>query len=250
VLFGAPHYTGTMPWFWRAKKSDSPKLSITPRQERAASSKVDLGSLAPPAADFIASACVVQLACATELSSVAKKAWSAVDADALMMAAGVALDRYRTLRTLLGDYEKDVVSALVVPRERLQRHLDRFETTRWYEQVGTMYVLTGFARDFWGTLAGGLPDTVASTVREVIADQGDEELLAGVLERLLAVDVRYVSRLSLWSRRLVGDIMLLCREALSDQARHEPETEIRLEPVFTDVLAKHTNRLDRLGLNA
>jgi hypothetical protein len=239
-----------MAWFWGKNKSDSPKLTVTPKKERSASSKVQLGSLAPPAADFVAGACVMQLAMATELSSVSKKAWSAEDADALMMASGVALDRYRELRTLLADYEKDVVSALVVPRERLKRHLDRFETTRWFEQVGTVYVLTGFARDFWSALAGGLPQKVAAQVQEIIADRGDEDLLAGVLERVLAVDTRYSSRLSLWSRRLVGDIILVCRDALSSAASQDPETDIRLEPVFTDVLAEHTKRLDRLGLTA
>jgi len=239
-----------MAWLWGKKKSDSPKLSVTPRSSKSASSKVELGSLAPPVADFLASASVVQLALSTELSSVAKKAWSAEDADALMMAAGFALDRYRALRTVLGDYEKNVVGALAAPREKLQRHLDRFDTTRWYEQVGTVYVVTGFTRDFWSALATGLPEKVANQVRDIIADKGDEDLLAGVLERLLSVDKRYVSRLSLWSRRLVGDTMLICKDALSTAASTAPDTDIRLEPVFTDVLAGHTTRLDRLGLTA
>lgn len=239
-----------MPWFWGRKKAKTQSLAITPRGEARATSKVDVGSLAPPAADYIAGACVLHLAMASELSSVAHKAWSAEDADALMMASGIAMDRYRALRTLLEDYESDIPRALAVPRDKLARHLERFATTRWYEQVGTVYVLTGFTRDFWSALASGLPKQTSALVLDIIADAGDEDLLAGVLERVLAVDQRYLSRLSLWSRRLVGDIMLICKDTLSRSAIDAPDTDIRLEPVFTDVLAGHTKRLDRLGLTA
>ena len=237
-------------WWWGKKNSHSRKFSVTQRRQSTASSKVELGSLAPPVADYLAGASVVHLALSAELSSVAKHAWSAEDADALMVAAGSALDRYRALRTALADYEKDVAGALAAPREKLQRHLDRFETTRWYEKLGTVYVLTGFARDFWGALATGLPEKVEAQVIDIIADRSDEDLLAGVLERVLAADPKYVSRLSLWSRRLVGDIMLICRDALSSVASSSPDTDIRLEPVFSDVIAQHTRRLDRLGLTA
>jgi hypothetical protein len=239
-----------MAWFWNKKKAKTPIFSVKFKGEGRATSKVDVGALAPPAADYLAGACVLHLALSAELGSVAKSAWSAEDADALMMASGVAMDRYRALRTLLGDYESDVPVALAVPRERLARHLERLGTTRWYEQVGTVYVLTGFSRDFWSALASGLPDKTATAVRDIIADAGDEDLVARVLERLLAVDQRYVSRLSLWSRRLVGDVMLMCKDALSSSAIDAPDTDIRLEPVFTDVLAGHTKRLDRLGLTA
>jgi hypothetical protein len=239
-----------MAWWWGKKKSNSQKFLVTSRRESKASSKVELGSLAPPVADFLAGASVMHLALSAELGSVAQKAWSAEDADALMVAAGSALDRYRALRALLVDYEKDVAGALAGPREKLQRHVDRFETTRWYEQVGTIYVLTGFARDFWGALATGLPEKIGVQVGDIIADRGDEDLLAGVLERVLAADPKNVSRLSLWSRRLVGDIMLICRDGLSSAASTSPETDIRLEPIFSDVTARHTRRLDRLGLTA
>lgn len=239
-----------MPWFWRKKRTKAQALAVKPKGEGRATSKVDVGSLAPPAADYVAGACVLHLAMASELSSVAHKAWSAEDADALMMASGIAMDRYRALRALLEDYESDIPQALAVPRDTLARHLERFSTTRWYEQVGTVYVLTGFSRDFWSALAEGLPEGTRDRVLDIIADAGDEDLLAGVLERVLGVDQRYLSRLSLWSRRLVGDIMLICKDALSSAALGAPDTDIRLEPVFTDVLPGHTARLDRLGLTA
>jgi hypothetical protein len=238
-----------MAWFWRKKKGP-PAYRVTPRKESRPSSKVDVSALTPPAADFLASACVIQLTAASELAAVSSEAWSAEDADALMVASGMAMDRYRALRALLADYEKDVSGALATPRHKLSGHLERLVTTRWYERVGTIYVISGLTRDFWLLLALGLPKNVQSKVTEILRDGGDEELLAGVLERMLQVDVLYVSRLSLWSRRLVGDAMLICKDALAEAIVSADDAVARLEPIFTDVLANHTSRLERVGLTA
>lgn len=236
-----------MVWRWWKKKRTSPAFRVSPRREGSSSSKVDVGSLAPPAADLLAGACALQLTFASELAAVAQEAWAVEDADALMVASGMAMDRYRALRHLLGDYEPDVVSALAAPRQKLSGHLERFATTRWYERVGTVYVVTGMCRDFWHRLAEGLPEDVRTNIQDVLADQGDEDMIAGVLQRLLLVDQRYVSRLSLWARRLVGDTMLICKDAIAASAE---DADVRLEPVFTDVVAHHTRRLDRVGLTA
>jgi hypothetical protein len=239
-----------MAWFWRKKKKDKPEYRVTPRKESAPTSKVDVSALTPPAADFLAGACVIQLTAASELAVVSSEAWSAEDADALMVASGMAMDRYRALRALLADYEKDVAQALATPRHKLSGHLERLVTTRWYERVGTIYVVSGLTRDFWLLLAGGLPKDLRTKVTEILRDGGDEELLAGVLERLLQVDVRYVSRLSLWARRLVGDAMLMCKDALAEAVVTADDAVATLEPIFTDVLASHTSRLERVGLTA
>lgn len=239
-----------MAWFWRKKKKDSPAFRVTPRKESPPTSKVDVSALTPPAADFLASACVIQLTAASELAAVSSEAWSAEDADALMVASGLAMDRYRALRALLADYDKDVSQALATPRHKLSGHLERLVTTRWYERVGTIYVISGLTRDFWLLLGGGLPKDLQERVREILRDGGDEDLLAGVLERMLQVDARYVSRLSLWARRLVGDAMLICKDALAEAIVTADDAVARLEPIFTDVLASHTSRLERVGLTA
>ncbi len=240
-----------MPWWWKKKnKADRPSLSVTPRGEESVASKVDLGTLAPPLADSLSSACVLHQALASKLSTLAGGAWGSQDAEDLGLASGHAMDRYRRFRTLLQDYVEDVADAVAVPRERLAAHLDRVESARWYEGVGTAYVVTGFTRDFWHRLAEGFDPRVTGELQDILADRGDEDLLAGVLERFLAVDEKYSSRLSLWCRRLVGDTMLICRDALVESAMTEVDAEVRLEPVLTDVVALHTRRLDRLGLTA
>jgi len=239
-----------MPWWWKKKKANKPSLSITPRYEESIASKVDLGALAPPIADYLATACSLQHALASKLSTLSGGAWGSEDADDLGLASGRAMDRYRRLREVLKDYVEDVPAALAGPRDRLATHLDRMESARWYEGVGTAYVVTGFTRDFWHRLAEGFAPEVTSLLHDILADTGDEDLMAGVLERFLAVDTRYSSRLSLWCRRLVGDTMLICRDGLAEASMAQADAEVRLEPVLTDVVALHTKRLDRLGLTA
>ncbi len=239
-----------MPWWWKKKKANKPSLSITPRYEESIASKVDLGALAPPLADYLATACSLQHALASKLSTLSGGAWGSEDADDLGLASGRAMDRYRRLREVLKDYVEDVPAALAGPRDRLATHLDRMESARWYEGVGTAYVVTGFTRDFWHRLAEGFAPEVTSLLHDILADTGDEDLMAGVLERFLAVDARYSSRLSLWCRRLVGDTMLICRDGLAEASMAQADAEVRLEPVLTDVVALHTKRLDRLGLTA
>jgi len=235
---------------WWQKKKTKATPSLPPRGKKSSASKVDVGTLAPTVDDYLSSAATLQLVLSTELAAVASGAWSANDADALLVAAGKAMDRYRSLRALLAEYVPDVSTALAPSREKIARHVARLDTQRWYERVATTYVITGFARDFWHLLAEGLPAEVRVRVRDILADQGDEDIIQGVLQRFLDVDARYLSTMSLWSRRLVGDVMLICREGIAPEASAAKDVENRLEPVFTDVLAHHTRRLDRLGLTS
>jgi hypothetical protein len=239
-----------MMWPFRKRQKTGRSFSLTPRSQARAPLGADPRTIAPPAADFLARAGVIQVALAADLSSAAKEAWSVEDADALMRASAEAMDRYRSLRELLSDYAKDPVSALGEPREALARHLDRLTSPRWYERVGTVYVLGGFTRDFFIQLAPGLGAGLGERIEAILADRGDEELLVPVIERVLAADERYRSRLSLWARRLVGDVMLVCSDAVSEETKADPELIARLEPLFVEPIAEHTRRLDRLGLTA
>jgi LPS sulfotransferase NodH len=57
------------------------------------------------------------------------------------------------------------------------------------------------------------------------------------------------SRLAMWGRRLVGDTLLMARAALALPDNTAPD-DARLEPVFTELIAAHTRRMDDLGLTA
>lgn len=238
-----------MPWTWRKKKPARSGATITPKGSTKASSDVNLGDLAPSAAQLLAHLCVVQSALAGRLGQLAEEAWSSQDADDLMLASAAASDRYRTLRDLVAEYDRDVHGALATPRESLHRHLERLESSRWYENVTTVYVMGGFTRDFFLAVATGLPGAARDAVHGAMAGGTEEEQVFQVLSRVVSHNERALARMSLWSRRLVGDTMLICRDALAGD-ESPTDVSITLEPVFEDVIAAHTARLERLGLAA
>jgi LPS sulfotransferase NodH len=53
----------------------------------------------------------------------------------------------------------------------------------------------------------------------------------------------------MWGRRLVGDTLLVARSALHHSNNLDSD-EQRIEPIFTELIAAHTRRMDALGLTA
>ena len=232
--------------FWK-KRTPGRVLSLRSRQSDT-SSRIDLTSLAPTAAELLAHATASQLLLSTEAGRVAREAWSVVDQDELARASVVVLERYEALRGLLSEYADDPIEAMVLPLEYQKQQFRRMNADHWYERVATCFVAGGFLGDFFHTVAGGLPAGARKEIQAVLANDADQELFENVLRRVIEHDDAYRSRVSLWSRRLVGDTMLIARRALKKQ--DSVSSEDRYEPLFTDVITEHTRRLDRLGLTA
>jgi hypothetical protein len=212
-------------------------------------SRIDLTDLVPPAADYLAHSCATMLVLSGECARAGQQAWSVVDQDALARATKVLLTRYDALHAILVDYVDSAEEAMVGPLEFVKAQMGRMVADRWFERVATSYVVGGFMTDFYRVLASGLPSPLAEQVTQVLDDNTDNELIADVLRRVLDLDEAYVSRVSLWSRRLVGDILLMARRVLP-RISSTTSTGDRFEPLFTDVLLDHTNRLEYLGLTA
>jgi hypothetical protein len=236
-------------WRWWKKKTPGQTLKVRSRSDADRVSRIDLTDLVPPAADFLASVSATTLVLAGEYSRVGRQAWSVVDQDALARASSHMLTRYETLHALLADYVSDPTEALVQPLASIREHMARLSADRWFERVATCYVTSGFLMDFYRIMAGGLPPGLAKKISDVLDAGPAESLPAEVLVRVVELDEQYVSRLSLWSRRLVGDTMLIARDVLPPVTPSGSNTD-RFEPLFTDVLAGHTARLDGLGLTA
>jgi hypothetical protein len=80
------------------------------------------------------------------------------------------------------------------------------------------------------------------------ADSG-AEMLAEEIRVVIDQNETIASRLAMWGRRLVGDTMLIARSTLAPTANSVSD-EARIEPVFTELIASHTRRMDGLGLTA
>ena len=242
-------YCGGVQWRWWKKKTPGQTLKVRSRSDADRVNRIDLTDLVPPAADFLASLTATTLVLAGEYSRVGRQAWSVVDQDGLARASSAMLTRYEMLHALLADYVSDPTEALVEPLASIREHMARLSADRWFERVATCYVTSGFLMDFYRIMAAGLPAGLGKKISEVLAAEPSDRLPADVLARVVELDQQYVSRLSLWSRRLVGDTMLIARDVLPPLGATGSNTD-RFEPLFTDVLAQHTARLDELGLTA
>jgi hypothetical protein len=249
-------------WFERAVRRirgsaggrvDAPRI-----RPRSASSleatKVDLHELVPDTMTFLGKAAYVQLMLFENLSRVVTTAPTIEAKSAMSEVASAALAKYQGLTHEIerqGGDPAEVMKPFALKVDAFQRMTQGHD---WHESVTTCYLSGGFLNDFFARLATGLPSVAAARVATILsADSGE----AIVVRELLAVtegNARLSARLALWGRRLVGDTMLIARWALRESdggaSNGGNKDEERLEPVFTELIAAHTRRMDALGLTA
>ncbi|MCU1549505.1 MAG: hypothetical protein JWR36_65 [Glaciihabitans sp.] len=237
-------------WFAsrRRKRVDAPRLR--PRStSTTTSTKVDLAELTPGLGDYLGKAAYLQLMIFENLGRAVATAPTMRAKTALSQAASLSLAKHQGLVREIerhGDHPSDVM-------EPAARAIDRFQSATqgsdWFEAVTTCYVTAGFLDDFFYRLAGGLPGGSAERVGHILGGPSGEKIIAEVLLAAIETNPRLSARLALWGRRLVGDTMLVARSALALSANHDSD-EARIEPVFTELIAAHTRRMDALGLTA
>ncbi|WP_267420935.1 MULTISPECIES: ferritin-like fold-containing protein [unclassified Curtobacterium] len=160
--------------------------------------------------------------------------------------ATTALERHRSIVAEIEQMGEDPAELMAPHRQAIDRFLERTSGADWYESMLTGYVTAGILNDLFANLLRSLPADVRQRLRTVF----DSREAAAVVEELSAridEEPQVASRLAMWGRRLVGDTLLVARSALASHAREDQE---RLEPVWTELIAAHTRRMDALGLTA
>ena len=160
--------------------------------------------------------------------------------------ATTALERHRTI---VGEIERtggDPAVLMAPHREAIDLFLERTSGADWYESMLTGYVTAGILNDLFGSLLRSLPADVRGRLKNVF-DAREEAAVVEELTARIEEEPQVGSRLAMWGRRLVGDTLLVARSALASHAREDQE---RLEPVWTELIAAHTRRMDALGLTA
>jgi hypothetical protein len=236
-------------WFRRPRKRvDAPRVRVRSASQ-GPSTKVDLAELTPTLPFFLGKAAYVQLMIFENLGRALATAPTTDAKEALSRAAALSLARHHGLTAeieRLGDSVSDIMKPHAAEIDRFQRVTQGAD---WYEAVTTCYLTAGFLDDFFVRLAAGLPSAAAARVTAIYESESGEALLAEQLLGAIADNSRLGARLALWGRRLVGDTMLIARSALATSSNHVSD-EARMEPVFTELIAAHTRRMDRLGLTA
>ncbi|MHB1235135.1 MAG: ferritin-like fold-containing protein [Microbacteriaceae bacterium] len=238
-------------WFNRAT-AHTVSAAVRPRRDRSSASpvnRVQLGELSPGLEAYLGHAAYLQLSMFQTFAAAVATAPTLDAKEALSRVAGMALHKHHALVAEMERREFPVGSSM----GRYAKRIDAFHRAThgndWYELVTCGYVVSGILNDFSARLAAGLPAEAAGRIAAVFEDTSGLELLGAELRRAIDAHPALASRLALWGRRLVGDTLLIARSALAVPELSAPD-EARLEPVFTELIASHTRRMDALGLTA
>ena len=234
-------------WFWRRRRG-VPAPRLRSREDALPTARIDLHEFAPAPAEFLARAAYVQLAVFEHAARAAALVHATEAKATIALAAGVALDRHRALVELLAARGADPVAEMERVRPAIDRFLRLTEGRDWVEAALTCHLAGGFLDDLFVALADGLPRELATEVLALFAPRADPRYLE-LFTRAMEDNTRLAARLALWGRRLLGDALLVARDALAFSDDHRSD-EARIEPAFSELVANHTRRMDALGLAA
>lgn len=211
--------------------------------------RVALAELTPVLSRYLGQAACLQLLNFENLSALIASAPTLENKSALVRVASLSLEKYEGLIAEIELTGGNPVDHLEPFAPRIESFQQATRGGDWYEGLVTSYVTAGILDDFFIALAEGLQEGPATRIRELLSGNEGSRIIVEQLSASTATNPRLASRLALWGRRLVGDTLLIARSALAVPEDTRPD-EARLEPVFTDLIAAHTRRMDNLGLTA
>ncbi|MBM7505295.1 ferritin-like fold-containing protein [Agromyces aurantiacus] len=231
----------------RLPRPDAPRTR--PRVAPTELTRIDFTEVVPDQVAFLGQAAYIQL---EFFESLAKAVATAPDLGAkegLSAAAGVALRKHHELISelrRLGEEPSEVMAPFAPATDRFRQATSGAD---WTELLLGIHITSGMLDDYFSRLAEGMPAELGTRVRAVLAERDIAEVVERELERAIAADPTLADRLALWGRSLVGDTLLVARSALR-ASESTGALGADVEPVFTELIASHTRRMDALGLTA
>ncbi|MEO6942105.1 MAG: ferritin-like fold-containing protein [Terrimesophilobacter sp.] len=236
--------------FPRRKKRPSPTRHRTRRPNpNQVVNRVGLSELTPELPRFLGQAAYLQLSFFESLSRAVIAAPTTASKEAMSKVAAIALSRHHALVSELEKLGHEPSAAM----EPFVASIDSFQVrthgSDWSESLLAYYVESGILDDGFVSIAEGFSREHSTRITDLLDDDEPSKLIAGLLRAEIGENPRLASRLALYGRRLVGDVLLLARSGLDLPENTAPDDE-RLEPVLTELIADHTRRMDDLGLTA
>jgi hypothetical protein len=209
--------------------------------------RVEFTDLHPDPESYLGRAARIQLGHVETLGSLVGEFERFDDKERLSTAAGFALAKHQGLVAEIGRRDGDAaesMAAVAAPIDHFRR-ITRGATP--LESLLSFHVTSGLLDDLFIGLAASLPADLRPRVGSLLGAESGTSGIVDILEREISIDRRTGSFLAMWGRRLVGDTLLLAREVVDLRDASGGES---VEPVFTELIAAHTRRMDALGLTA
>jgi hypothetical protein len=226
----------------------------------------DLGPYTPEPKVFLGQLAYIQLSHFEILTNELKFSPTTSDKAELSEAAAKSFQKYRSISKTLSSLGFDVTDAMDPFTERIETFHSRTSGIDWYEAVVKVYLVGGLLEDFYKRLAIGLPEDVREGVEKALRDTTFEKFARASLVEAMKDNPQLASRLALWGRRLMGDVLLELRAAfdnrklagvskgkrltIEEERRVNLSAYSKLEPLITELIAAHSLRMDAIGLAA
>jgi hypothetical protein len=253
-------------WFRRLRKV-SRKLSLPSRDAAGGrnQSQLNISKLTPEFESYVAQLSYMSLSVARLLEDSAKFAPSQELTQQQIAVATTYRNRQRELAGMLAKIGVDAIESMDDFVERIETFHSRTRGADWYENLISFYLAYGILEDLYESLAVGFPSSRRYQIVRLLADDQGFDFARQQLAAAISTDAKLASRLALWGRSIIADVLLEVRSTVdlsrvkieidsnpADQsaaARARAEFKF-LEPLTGQLIATHTMRMDALGLSA
>lgn len=239
-------------WFWQRNKAPIGRvLRVRSRGDYGDVDRVDFEALAPDVDTFLGQAAYLQLGYFETITRLIRATPGLSDKEALSTAAGAALTKHQQLVALIRDRGGDPTEVMLPFREELDAFRAKTVGVRPEETILTVHLTAGLLDDFYFALSASYGQ-IGSRAAQVLRADSDRQAIVEIVRDAIEEDAQLRALLALWGRRLVGDTLLIARSALRTDS---PQTlgeagERTVQPVFTQLMAAHSRRMNEIGLDA
>src|SRR6478752_6601660 len=234
-------------WFWQRRGAER-KLQLRSRGDLGGADRVDFEELAPDIDTFLGQVAYLQLGYFETLTELIQTLPELGEKEAVSRAAGAALTKHEALVALIRERGDDPTELMRPFREPLDAFRAATHGVRPQETMLSVHITACMLDDFYLALSASYGDT-GRRVAKILQADDDREAVVDLLVETIASDPEWKSMLAMWGRRLVGDTLLIARSALRPGTLRIADEE-KVEPVFTELMAAHSKRMDAMGLAA
>lgn len=126
--------------------------------------------------------------------------------------AVIEFQHYELVRARLEETGLDPESAMLPFQPAMDRFHERTRPADWYESLMKAYLIDTVSADFYRAASRYADPGTRELMERITSDDGPGTVLHGLLRAALAADPRLASRLSLWARRLLGEVLTQVRQ--------------------------------------
>lgn len=184
--------------------------------------------------------------------------------------AGKAFSRFDRICGRIAALGGDPKALLIAINGAFDDYEARTPAQKWHERILKGYVGREVANDFCRLAMRSLDTDTTGFIDEILSETEASDAEITIIGQACQEDPILASRLALWSRRLMGELLNQIQELVlsvpalerlviagADQAgtditvgTEEESKRLKISWIFSQLTAEHARRMDRLGLAA